>query len=74
MYVILEYLTFILVVIVLAAVLFGASVLALLTKESASRIARASRKTIHVATGSLGKTSREAQTLQDPPNDSVTTS
>jgi len=61
MYLILEYFTYIFIVTVLAAVLFGASVVALLTRESASRIARASRKTIQVATRSLERISSQVQ-------------
>ncbi len=43
-YIVLEYLASMLMVLVLAALLFGASVLALATKESASRLAETSRK------------------------------
>lgn len=50
MYLVLEYLTYFLIVAVLAGILFGASVLAIVTKEKAPRIAEASMKAIHGAT------------------------
>ena len=74
MYVIFEYLTYVVIVTVLAAVLFGASAVALLTKESASHIARASRKTIEVATKSLGRISAQVQPFRHSPRKSRTTS
>ncbi len=74
MYVIFEYLTYVVIVTILAAVLFGASAVALLTKESASHIARASRKTIEVATKSLGRISAQVQPFRHLSRKSRTTS
>jgi hypothetical protein len=74
MYLILEYVTYIVIVTVLAAVLFGATAVALLTKESASHLARASRKTIEVATRSLGRISSQVYPFRHSSRKSRTSS
>jgi hypothetical protein len=56
MYLVLEYVMYLLIVAVLAGILFGASVLAIVTKEKAPSIAEASLKAIHVATGRIEDT------------------
>jgi hypothetical protein len=56
MYLVLEYVMYLVIVTVLAGILFGASVLAIVTKDKAPRIAEASLKAIHVATRRIEET------------------
>jgi hypothetical protein len=56
MYLVLEYVTYLVIVTVLAGILFGASVLAILTKDKAPKIAEASRRAIQEATRRIEET------------------
>ncbi len=53
MYVILEYVTYLVIVAILAGLLFGASALAIITKDKAPHLAEAYLKAIYAATRRL---------------------